>query len=120
MMMESGSFIFHQVYGSISGRERVRELFGLYVSSEVAQAAVEIGGGLGGELVNCSMMFSDIRDFTTLSEQMPPRRLVELINRYMTAIAMRQGLAAFNISLASLRQNLLHRSSFCEFINQYV
>jgi len=31
-------------------------------------------------------MFSDIRDFTTLSEHMPPGRLVELINRYMTAM----------------------------------
>ena len=52
----------------------------------MAQAAVETGAGLGGELVNCSVMFSDIRDFTTLSEQMPPGRLVELINRYMTAM----------------------------------
>jgi adenylate cyclase len=66
--------------------ERLRELFGLYVSAEVAQAAVESGAGLGGELVHCSVMFSDIRDFTSLTEKMPPRRLVELINRYMTAM----------------------------------
>jgi adenylate cyclase len=31
-------------------------------------------------------MFSDIRDFTTLTEQMPPDKLVELINHYMTAM----------------------------------
>lgn len=66
--------------------EKLRELFGLYVSAEVAQAAVESGAGLGGELVNCSVMFLDIRDFTRLTEQMPPRRLVDLINRYMTAM----------------------------------
>ena len=65
---------------------RLRELFGLYVSAEVAQAAVETGAGLGGELVTCSVMFSDIRDFTTLSEQLPPGQLVELINHYMTAM----------------------------------
>ncbi|MRX44885.1 adenylate/guanylate cyclase domain-containing protein [Agromyces kandeliae] len=66
--------------------ERLRELFGLYVSAEVAQAAVETGAGLGGTLVDCSVVFSDIRDFTTLSERMPPARLVEVINRYMTAM----------------------------------
>jgi adenylate cyclase len=66
--------------------ERLRELFGLYVSTEVAQAAVETGAGLGGTLVDCSVIFSDIRDFTTLSERMPPDRLVEVINRYMTAM----------------------------------
>jgi adenylate cyclase len=52
----------------------------------VAKAAVETGAGLGGTLVDCSVIFSDIRDFTTLSERMPPRQLVELINRYMTAM----------------------------------
>jgi len=77
---------FNSMTDGLRQGERLRELFGLYVSSEVAQAAVETGAGLGGELVNCSVMFSDIRDFTTLSEQMPPRRLVELINRYMTAM----------------------------------
>ncbi|HZW04422.1 MAG TPA: adenylate/guanylate cyclase domain-containing protein, partial [Anaerolineaceae bacterium] len=64
----------------------LRKLFGLYVSAEVAQLAVKTGAGLGGTLVNCSVMFSDIRDFTTLSEQIPPGQLVELINRYMTAM----------------------------------
>lgn len=77
---------FNSMTEGLRQRERLRELFGLYVSPEVARAAVETGAGLGGTLVNCSVLFSDIRDFTTLSEQMPPGRLVELINRYMTAM----------------------------------
>jgi adenylate cyclase len=77
---------FNSMTDGLRQGERLRKLFGLYVSSEVAQAAVETGAGLGGTLVNCSVIFSDIRDFTTLSEQMPPRRLVELINRYMTTM----------------------------------
>jgi len=77
---------FNSMTDGLRQGERLRKLFGLYVSSEVAQAAVETGAGLGGELVNCSVMFSDIRDFTTLTEQMPPKQLVELINRYMTAM----------------------------------
>ena len=77
---------FNSMTDGLQQGERLRELFGLYVSSEVAQAAVESGAGLGGTLINCSVMFSDIRDFTTLSEQIPPKQLVELINRYMTAM----------------------------------
>ncbi len=41
---------------------------------------------LGGELVDCTVMFSDIRDFTSLTEQMPPDKLVDLINHYMAAM----------------------------------
>ena len=77
---------FNSMTEGLRQGERLRKLFGLYVSPEVAQAAVETGAGLGGMLVNCSVMFSDIRDFTTLTEQMPPGQLVELINRYMTAM----------------------------------
>jgi adenylate cyclase len=77
---------FNMMTDGLRQGERLRELFGLYVSSEVAQAAVKTGAGLGGEQVFCSVMFSDIRDFTGLSEQMAPSRLVELINRYMTAM----------------------------------
>jgi adenylate cyclase len=77
---------FNAMTDGLRQGEKLRKLFGLYVSPEVAQAAVETGAGLGGELAHCSVMFSDIRDFTTLSEQMPPGRLVELINRYMTAM----------------------------------
>lgn len=77
---------FNAMTAGLRQGERVRELFGLYVSSEVAEAAVDSGAGLGGTLVDCSVLFSDIRDFTTLSERMSPDRLVDVINRYMTAM----------------------------------
>jgi adenylate cyclase len=75
---------FNHMTGGLRQGEKLRQLFGLYVSPEVARAAVETGAGLGGELVNCTVMFSDIRDFTSLTEQMPPDRLVDLINNYMS------------------------------------
>lgn len=77
---------FNSMTDGLRQGERLRELFGLYVSPEVARAAVESGAGLGGTLVDCTVIFSDIRDFTTLSERMPPARLVDVINRYMTAM----------------------------------
>lgn len=77
---------FNQMTAGLRQGERLRRLFGLYVSPEVAKVAVRTGAGLGGELVDCTVMFSDIRDFTSYSEHMPPKQLVDLINQYMTAM----------------------------------
>ena len=77
---------FNQMAEGLKQGELLRKLFGLYVSPEVARSAVETGAGLGGELVTSTILFSDLRDFTRLSEGMPPDRLIRLINRYMTVM----------------------------------
>lgn len=77
---------FNQMTAGLRQGEQLRGLFNVYVSPEVARAAIETGAGLGGELVTCTVLFSDIRGFTSLTEKMPPVTLVELINRYMTAM----------------------------------
>lgn len=77
---------FNDMTAGLRRGEQLRRLFGLYVSPEVAQAAVETGAGLGGQMCECTIMFSDLRDFTSLTEQLAPETLVDLINRYMTAM----------------------------------
>ena len=77
---------FNDMTAGLRRGERLRRLFGLYVSPEVAQAAVETGAGLGGQMCECTIMFSDLRDFTSLSERLTPETLVDLINQYMTAM----------------------------------
>lgn len=42
---------------------------------------------LGGEVKEMTIFFSDIRSFTTISEGMPPDKLVILLNRYFTPMA---------------------------------
>jgi adenylate cyclase len=66
--------------------DQMRRLFDLYASPEVVEAALQSGANLGGELVNCTVLFTDVRDFTTLSEKLTPERLINLINHYMSAI----------------------------------
>jgi adenylate cyclase len=41
---------------------------------------------LGGEKKNLTVMFSDIRGFTTISEKLSPQQLVQLLNEYLTAM----------------------------------
>ncbi len=41
---------------------------------------------LGGKTVWATVMFSDLKGFTKMSEKMPPKRLVDILNIYMTAM----------------------------------
>jgi adenylate cyclase len=77
---------FNAMVVGLKRAEQLRNLLNVYVSPEVARAAIEQGASLGGQVVDCSVLFSDIRGFTAISEQMPPDRLIEMLNRYMTAM----------------------------------
>lgn len=77
---------FNDMLGGLRRGELLRNLLNLYVSPEVAQEALEHGANLGGQLVECTVLFSDLRSFTALSEQLPPNELILLLNRYMQAM----------------------------------
>ena len=75
---------FNEMVAGLRRGELLRNLLNLYVSPEVAREALEHGASLGGQLVECTVLFSDIRSFTTLSEQLDPEELIALLNRYMS------------------------------------
>jgi len=77
---------FNRMTAGLRQGEMFRTLLNLYVSPEVARQAITEGAKLGGKTVECTILFSDIRDFTGLSEQLAPTELIALINRYMTAM----------------------------------
>ena len=66
----------------------IRETFGRYITDEVVAAVLESPDGLqvGGEKRNITMMMTDLRGFTSLSERLPPERVVGLLNRYLTTM----------------------------------
>lgn len=41
---------------------------------------------LGGKLTNIAVLFVDIRGFTAMSEQLQPKQVVEILNRYLSLI----------------------------------
>lgn len=67
----------------IRDREKVRDVFGRMVSPEVREKLLEGSLSLGGENARVSVLFSDIRSFSTLSETMHPTEVVELLNEYL-------------------------------------
>jgi adenylate cyclase len=65
--------------------ERIRDLFGRFVPDAVVdQVLAKTGDGLhlGGTLRVCTMMFTDLRGFTTFSEARPADEVIEILNYY--------------------------------------
>jgi adenylate cyclase len=67
---------------------RLRRMFGLVKSEAVAQALEEEPDRLAqlGEEREITVLFADVRDFTTFSEQHAPSEVVALLNAYFTAL----------------------------------
>jgi len=77
---------FNQMTAGLRRGEQIRNLLNLYVSPEVAREALEKGATLGGQTVECTVLFSDIRAFTSLSEKMTPAELISKLNEYMSVM----------------------------------
>ena len=63
-------------------RDQQKQLVRRFATPEVAQDLQNSGFSLGGKRVHASVMFSDIRSFTTLAESQPPEETIELLNTY--------------------------------------
>lgn len=63
-------------------RDEQRKLFRTFATKEVADELLKSGFSLGGRFVNASVMFADIRSYTSYSEQEDPAEIIELINNY--------------------------------------
>jgi adenylate cyclase len=63
-------------------RDQQRQLFRTFATPEVAEQLLRDGFSLGGKYVTATVMFADIRSFTTLSENQDPSDTIELLNSY--------------------------------------
>jgi len=85
--LESLALNFNAMVEGLKERDRLRETFGRYVTRQVADHLMKVGNmNLGGELVPVTVLFSDIRAFTSISETMEPRALLDFLNEYFSGM----------------------------------
>ncbi len=70
-------------------KRQIREMFSKYVAPEyVAQLADDPSKiNLGGRRAELTILFSDIRGFTSISEKMEPHEVIEFLNEYLSDMA---------------------------------
>ncbi len=68
-------------------KKKITDIFGRYMSKELVEKVVSEGVEnikLGGIKKDITVMFIDIRGFTTMSEQLQPEEVVDILNDYLT------------------------------------
>jgi len=65
-------------------QDEQKRLLQRFATVEVAQDLQTSGFSIGGQRLTATVLFCDIRDFTAMSEEMPPEATIELLNTYYT------------------------------------
>lgn len=79
-----------RLFDNVRREERLRSNLQRYLSPNVVDDIVKKGGGelhLGGEKKPVTVLFTDIRGFTPLSEKETPETIVSLLNEYFSAMS---------------------------------
>jgi adenylate cyclase len=75
---------FNAMVAGLREREAIKDTFGRFVSQDVAAAVLENRVPLQGELREVTVLFQDIRGFTSLSEYTSPVILLHMLNGFFT------------------------------------
>lgn len=84
-----GCIAYNYIQSALEKR-RVTNTFKRYVAPEIVNELLKEGPEalqLGGRLTNIAVLFVDVRGFTTMSEQLQPGQVVEILNRYLRLIS---------------------------------
>lgn len=78
--------IFYKYFTEEREKKKIKHAFEFYLSKSVIKEILRDPDKLklGGEKKNMTILFTDIRSFTTISESMKPEKLVSFLNKYLT------------------------------------
>lgn len=86
-----GAMVFFQFAITDADKRQIRRAFGYYVTPALL-TQIERNGDrlkLGGEMRDLTVLFTDVRGFTPLSEKVEPRRLLGMLNTMFGALGKR-------------------------------
>jgi adenylate cyclase len=75
---------FNTMMDGLKQRDLIRDTFGRYVDNTVAEELMRSPDSLrlGGEQATVTIMMTDIRNFTDISEKLHPEKIIHMLNRY--------------------------------------
>jgi adenylate cyclase len=71
---------FNRMLEGLRERELLRDSFGRYLTPELASEILAKGGLMRPESRVVTVLFTDIENYTALSEKLPPPEVVQLLN----------------------------------------
>lgn len=77
---------FNEMADGLALKEKYRTVLNLVADEQVARQLIENRAVLGGELREVSVLFCDIRGFTSLTQTMPPEKVIDMLNEHMTTL----------------------------------
>jgi adenylate cyclase len=77
---------FNRMVTGLAERDRLRDLFGRHVGTDVAQRALEGGASLSGDVVEAAVLFIDLVGSTQLAESRPPQEVAEVLNDFFRIV----------------------------------
>ncbi len=77
---------FNDMAVSLKEKELMYDTFGKVVTPEIRNWLLQGNTNLGGESVCATILFCDIRGFTSLSEEINPKQVVALLNKFFSSM----------------------------------
>ena len=77
---------FNRMVTGLAERERLRDLFGRHVGTDVARRAIEHDEALTGDVRDVGVLFVDLADSTLLTATRPPQEVAELLNEFFRLV----------------------------------
>jgi adenylate cyclase len=78
---------FEEMVKGLIEKEKVQGVLNKVVSREIAQEILKGTVHLGGEEKTVTVLFTDIREFTKMTQNMKPKEIIDLLNTCMTKIS---------------------------------
>ncbi len=77
---------FNEMVKGLKERELIRDTFGKYVTKDVATVILDKKINLEGEVRLCTILVTDIENYTTISEELTPKEVVIMLNEYFSVL----------------------------------
>ncbi|GFG55631.1 adenylate/guanylate cyclase domain-containing protein [Mycolicibacterium agri] len=77
---------FNRMVSGLAERERLRDLFGRHVGTNVARRAIEEGASMSGDVQEAAILFIDLTGSTALAASHPPQQVAEVLNDFFRIV----------------------------------